>query len=86
MADVREGKSGQIPMHLRSSSYAGAKKLGHGKGYKYPHDAPLGVLEQQYLPDSLVGTTYYIPTDHGTEREIAARLEKLRRITRGQSS
>ncbi|GAB2819518.1 replication-associated recombination protein A [Alpinimonas psychrophila] len=86
MADVRDGKSGQIPMHLRSSSYAGAKKLGHGKGYKYPHDATLGVVEQQYLPDTLNGTTYYTPTDHGTEREISARLEKLRRITRGNKS
>ena len=84
--DVRDGKSGQIPMHLRSSSYAGAKKLGHGKGYRYPHDAPLGVLEQQYLPDSLTGTTYYRPTERGGEREISARLEKLRRITRGNDS
>lgn len=84
--DVRDGKSGQIPMHLRSSSYAGAKKLGHGKGYRYPHDAPLGVLEQQYLPDSLTGTTYYRPTKRGSEREISARLEKLRRITRGNDS
>jgi putative ATPase len=86
MADVREGKSGQIPMHLRSSSYAGAKKLGHGKGYKYPHDAPLGVVEQQYLPDTLATAAYYIPTDHGAEREISTRLEKLRRITKGKRS
>jgi putative ATPase len=86
MADVRDGKSGQIPMHLRSSSYTGAKKLGHGKGYKYPHDAPLGVVEQQYLPDTLATAIYYMPTDHGNEREISARLEKLRRITKGERS
>jgi putative ATPase len=71
---------------LRSSSYAGAKKLGHGKGYKYPHDAPLGVVEQQYLPDTLATAAYYIPTDHGAEREISTRLEKLRRITKGKRS
>jgi putative ATPase len=82
LADVQAGKSGQIPTHLRDAHYAGAKKLGHGKGYKYPHDDALGVVEQQYLPDDLSTTEYYSPTDHGSEREVKARLEKLRAITK----
>lgn len=84
ISDVRAGKIGRVPAHLRDAHYSGAKKLGHGKGYRYPHDAELGVLEQQYAPDELASTTYYNPTEHGNEREVAARLEKLRRIIRGQ--
>ncbi|GAA3745799.1 replication-associated recombination protein A [Leifsonia bigeumensis] len=84
IADVRAGKIGRVPAHLRDAHYAGAKKLGHGKGYRYPHDADLGVLEQQYAPDELKGAVYYEPTDHGNEREVSARLEKLRRIIRGR--
>ncbi|WP_382305693.1 replication-associated recombination protein A [Herbiconiux sp. UC225_62] len=83
IADVKAGNFGRVPKHLRDAHYAGAKRLGHGKGYKYPHDDELGVVRQQYLPDELAGTTYYEPTDHGHEREISARLAKLRDITRG---
>lgn len=83
IADVRAGKFGRVPKHLRDAHYAGAKRLGHGKGYRYPHDDPRGVLEQQHLPDELVSRVYYTPTPHGTEREIGERLEKIRRITRG---
>lgn len=83
IADVRAGKIGRVPPHLRDAHYTGAKKLGHGKGYQYPHDAELGVLEQQYAPEELRGTQYYYPTDHGNERDVSARLEKLRRIIRG---
>lgn len=85
LADVQNGKSGSVPKHLRDAHYAGAKKLGHGKGYLYPHDASLGVVEQQYLPDTLKTSTYYNPTDHGAEREVKARLEKLRAITKRRS-
>ncbi|HEV7186105.1 MAG: replication-associated recombination protein A, partial [Actinomycetales bacterium] len=84
VADVRAGRIGRVPKHLRDAHYAGAKRLGHGKGYKYPHDDALGVLEQQYLPDELVDTTYYEPTEHGNERDVFARLAKLRRIVRGR--
>ena len=52
-------------------------------GYQYPHDSELGVLEQQYAPDELSDAVYYEPTDHGNERDVSARLEKLRRIIRG---
>jgi putative ATPase len=84
IADVRAGKIGRVPKHLRDSHYSGAKRLGHGKGYVYPHDDELGVVRQQYLPDVLKDATYYTPTAHGNERDIAARLAKLRRITRGE--
>ncbi|WP_440710374.1 replication-associated recombination protein A [Herbiconiux sp. YIM B11900] len=84
IADVKAGNFGRVPKHLRDAHYAGAKRLGHGKGYKYPHDSDVGVVKQQYLPDELTGTTYYNPTDHGHEREVSARLQKLRDITRGK--
>ena len=84
IADVRAGKIGRVPAHLRDAHYAGAKKIGHGKGYRYPHDADVGVLAQEYSPIELRNTEYYNPTDHGNEREVAVRLEKLRRIIRGQ--
>ncbi|TFC15370.1 replication-associated recombination protein A [Cryobacterium algoritolerans] len=84
IADVRAGKTGRVPKSLRDAHYAGAKRLGHGKGYKYPHDDVLGVLAQQYPPDELKSVRYYEPTEHGNEREVSARLAKLRRIIRGQ--
>ncbi|QHC58481.1 replication-associated recombination protein A [Rathayibacter sp. VKM Ac-2760] len=84
IADVRAGKAGRVPPHLRDAHYPGAKRLGHGKGYRYPHDVELGVLEQQYLPDELRGARYYAPTEHGNERDVSARLAKLLRIIRGR--
>lgn len=84
LKDVREGKSGVVPTHLRDASYAGAKSLGHGADYVYPHNDPLGIVRQQYLPDSLAGRVYYTPTTHGHERDIAERLDRLRAILRGE--
>ncbi|MFF1829450.1 replication-associated recombination protein A [Paenarthrobacter sp. NPDC058040] len=84
IADVRAGFGGGIPMHLRDAHYPGAKQLGHGQSYKYAHDEPHGVATQQYPPDDLVGKDYYVPTNNGAEREIAPRLERLRKIIRGQ--
>ncbi|MDR2996694.1 MAG: replication-associated recombination protein A [Microbacterium sp.] len=80
IADVRSGGFGRVPLHLRDAHYPGAKRLGHGKGYRYPHDADAGVLPQQYLPDELDGRRYYEPKPLGAERDIAARLERIRRI------
>lgn len=82
MADIRAGKAGLVPPHLRDGHYAGAQQLGNAVGYKYAHDAPGGVAAQQYPPDELMGVDYYQPTGHGAEREIATRLEKLRAIIR----
>jgi putative ATPase len=84
IADVRAGRIGRIPPPLRDAHYPGAKRLGHGKGYLYSHDHPNGVATQQYLPDELVGTRYYDPTGHGYERDVTARLEKIRAILRGE--
>ncbi|MDF2581484.1 MAG: ATPase [Mycobacterium sp.] len=82
MADIRAGKAGLVPAHLRDGHYSGAQKLGNAVGYKYAHDAPGGVAAQQYPPDELVGVDYYRPTSYGAERDIASRLEKLRAIIR----
>ncbi|WP_349903069.1 replication-associated recombination protein A [Parafrigoribacterium humi] len=84
LADVRAGRIGRVPKHLRDAHYAGAKRLGHGKGYLYSHDSELGVVKQQYLPDVLRTAEYYRPKDRGNEREVSLRLEKLRRIIRGE--
>jgi putative ATPase len=82
MSDVRQGKAGLVPPHLRDGHYSGAEALGNAVGYKYAHDDPDGVVPQQYPPDELIGANYYRPTNHGAEREIAGRLDKLRAIIR----
>ena len=82
MGDIRAGKAGQVPAHLRDGHYSGAARLGHAQGYRYPHEDPDGVVPQQYPPDEVRGADYYRPTLRGAEREIAGRLEKLRAIIR----
>ena len=86
MADVRAGRGGAVPPGLRDAHYPGSRGLGHGKGYRYPHDDPKGVVRQQYVPDDLIGADYYHPTDHGAERAVGERLPRLRRIVRGPSA
>lgn len=83
LADVRGGKAGNVPDHLRDSHYPGAEKLGHGTEYVYAHDAPHAVAAQQYPPDGLVGKNYYEPTKYGAERDVALRLDRLRSLIRG---
>lgn len=83
LADVRAGRIGTVPPHLRDAHYAGAQRVGHGKGYVYSHDEPQGVAAQQYLPDELVGARYYEPTDRGFERQVRERLERIRELLRG---
>jgi putative ATPase len=82
MSDIKAGKAGLVPAHLRDGHYSGAEKLGNAIGYKYAHDDPDGVVPQQYPPDEVVGVDYYRPTTHGAERDIAGRLDKLRAIVR----
>jgi putative ATPase len=80
-ADVRAGGIGRVPTHLRDAHYPGARPLGHGAGYQYPHDVPGGVAAQQYLPDELVGRQYYRPSRHGAEAawgDVAAKVAALR--------
>lgn len=83
ISDVRRGKVGVVPKHLRHSHNRGAKLLGHGRGYKSPHNDPRGVLHQQHLPDELAGRTYYQPTDRGNERAVRERFDKIQRIIKG---
>ncbi|WP_163276110.1 replication-associated recombination protein A [Cellulomonas iranensis] len=80
LEDVRAGRMGTVPPHLRDAHYAGAQGLGHGKGYVYAHDEPHAVAAQQYLPDELVGTRYYEPSDRGFERSVAERVARIRAI------
>ncbi len=78
IADVRAGRIGDVPPHLRDAHYSSAGEYGHGVGYRYAHDYPHGVAAQQYLPEELVGTRYYEPTQHGNEAQIAERLVLIR--------
>lgn len=83
ISDVQAGNFGRVPKPLRDAHYPGAKRLGHGKGYNYPHSDPRGVVRQQHLPDEIADRVYYQPTQHGNERDISERLKKIRRISRG---
>ena len=85
IADVRAGKGGPVPPHLRGTGYAGATRLGHGEGYRYSHDEPVGVGTQQFLPDDLLeaDVDYYRPTGRGWEERLGPRWAELRRIIRG---
>jgi putative ATPase len=82
-ADVRAGKIGPVPAHLRDAHYSGAKKLGHGRSYTYSHDEPFGIAEQQYAPDVVADAQYYEPTSLGAESAVKERWERVRRIIRG---
>ncbi len=83
-ADVRAGKIGPVPPHLRDAHYSGATKLGHGSTYKYSHDEPFGVAAQQYAPDVVADAEYYRPTSLGAEAAVKERWERIRRLIRGQ--
>ncbi|MGC8862567.1 MAG: replication-associated recombination protein A [Armatimonadota bacterium] len=78
MNDVSQKKGPPVPIHLRDASYPGARELGHGKGYLYPHDYPGHYVEQEYLPPEAKSRTYYEPTDHGHEAKFKQRLARLR--------
>lgn len=78
LEDARRGPRADVPGHLRDSHYPGAKFLGHGEGYVYPHDSPQGWVEQSYLPADMEGHIYYEPSVHGAESELGARLSKMR--------
>jgi putative ATPase len=86
VSDVREGLAGAVPRHLRDTHYPGARRLRHGQGYRYPHDFPGGVVQQQYAPDPVTGRDYYRPSDRGAERAAAQRLAALREVLRGAAA
>ncbi len=84
MKDVKEGRTVPVPRHLRDAHYAGSAKLGHGKGYQYPHDFKDGFVVQEYLG---VDKIYYEPTDRGMEADIGRRLsEWKKRAQEGDSN
>ncbi len=70
--DVRDQPLGPVPPELRDAHYRGAKSLGHGVGYAYPHDDPRGYVSATYLPEGLAGRRYYEPSEHGEEKVLAA--------------
>lgn len=75
-ADAKDTIDEPVPVHLRDTAYKGAEKLGHGKGYKYPHDFPGHVVEQEYMPPSVRGRKYYIPSEMGNELKIKTNHDK----------
>ena len=79
--EVREGRLIPVPRHLQDGHYAGAKRLAHGEGYEYAHNAPDAIAAQDYLG---VERTFYRPTDRGFEKELAERLERIRARLRGE--
>ena len=85
MRQVREHGAKLPPDYLRDAHYPGAKSLGRGKGYVYPHDEPGGVADQPLVPPELEGVRFYEPTDRGFEAELRERTEELRR-RRGDSA
>ena len=78
MSVVKENRTPPIPTHLQDAHYKGAEKLGHGLGYKYAHVYPNHYVEQQYLPDDLVGTKFYEPTEMGYEKKIREHFERIK--------
>ncbi len=78
---IADASGAEVPIHLRSSGYQGAALLGHGDGYRYPHDHPDHIVTQQYLPDEIAGTILFHPNGQGSESEIANRLAEIDRRT-----
>jgi putative ATPase len=75
-ADVRNRRPAAVPAHLRDASYPGAKRLGHGQDYRYPHDYAGGHVEQEYLPPGAASGPYYEPTDRGYENRVRERMKR----------
>ncbi len=78
MSAVKSNVTPPVPTHLQDAHYKGAEKLGHGLGYKYAHDYPNHYVDQQYLPDALVGTKFYEPTEMGYEKQIREHFEHIK--------
>ena len=83
--DIREGRSGEVPAPLRDAHYPGSSSLGHGQGYRYPHDDAAGIVPQSYAPDTLLDAHYYRPVPRGLERELQERSRHIRDILRGNT-
>jgi len=77
ISEVEKTRAEPVPPHLRGTGYTGAVKLGHGKGYKYPHDYPGNYVKQSYLPGNIEGKEFYRPSENGLEAEIKKQMDKL---------
>ena len=75
LEDIRSKDTGEVPFHLRNAVHKGMGELGYGQGYKYAHDYPGHFVKQQFMPDEMVGTTYYHPCGNGAEQKIIEYLE-----------
>lgn len=80
LEDVRRGDIGEIPEHLKDTHYKGASELGHGIGYKYPHDYPNSWVSQEYLPEKLKNRIYYKPKENGQEKYFSKVFERLEEL------
>jgi putative ATPase len=78
-AEIRRDGARTPPDHLRDAHYPGARELGRGMGYRYPHDEPDGVGDQRLLPKGLEERRFYAPTERGFEAELGRRLERLKK-------
>ena len=76
LSDIKNKEIGAVPLHLKDAHYGGAKALGHGKTYLYPHDYPGGHVDQTYLPEGMEDRVYYEPTEHGYEKKIKDGMKK----------
>jgi putative ATPase len=79
-SSIRAGLLGEVPSHLRDTHYAGADRLGHGRGYLYPHDSDAGIVAQAYAPEAVRGASFYKPGSRGFEGELAKRQAAIRAI------
>ena len=79
LSDIRSGKMGEIPLHLKDAHYSGASKLGHGISYKYPHSYPNNYVKQQYLPDTLKDSKYYIPSNNKLEKQTEKYWDEIKK-------
>ncbi len=77
---VREGPSPSVPLHLRSTGYRGADRIGHGKGYVYPHDRPGHIVRQSYFPPEVSPQVFFFPSHNGFEAEVRRRLAEIDRV------
>ena len=78
LADLRAGRTGEVPPHLRDAHYEGAAQLGHGTGYQYAHGYPNHYVKQQYLPDPLKNRTYYTYGENKTEQAAKQYWDRIK--------
>ncbi|MDY4976589.1 MAG: replication-associated recombination protein A [Clostridia bacterium] len=83
MSDLQNKDTGEIPAHLRDSHYSGSEKLGHGKGYVYPHSQPYHYVDQQYLPDAIKNQVYYYPGQNKFEDGLVKYWEEVKKKRKG---